>query len=138
EGTRSEAGRRGCQLTCASTRIAVCPLPAPVTSTTSSRTFSTPGIGASENMRSHDGGPKSASPSLNRRGGSARSQARTAVGLAGRSPERDVVHQRGGTEGGNRDLESSGRLQQPLPARRHDKRLQNGGRFGDSTLPWRR
>src|SRR5579871_1566198 len=82
-GTHSVAGRGGCQLTWASTRIAVCPLPAPVTSTTISLLFSTPGTGESENMRSHEGGPKSSSAGVNRRGRCACSQASTACGRPG-------------------------------------------------------
>ena len=83
DGTRSEPGRGGCQLTWASTRITVCPLPPPATSTTRSRAFSTPGIGDSENVRSQDGGPKSASPGVKRRGRCACSQASTACDWPG-------------------------------------------------------
>jgi WD40 repeat protein len=82
-GTRSAAGRGGCQLTWASTRTAVCPVPAPVTSTTKSRAVSTPGTGESENVRSQDGGPKSSYPGVNRRGRCACSQASTACGRPG-------------------------------------------------------
>ena len=95
-GTRSGAGRGGCQLTWASTRIAVCPWPTPATSTTRSRAFSTPGIGDSENVRSHDGGPKSASSGVKRRGQVRLLPGQYRLRLAGRPPEGDVVHQRGG------------------------------------------
>src|SRR5262249_377397 len=90
DGTPSEAGRGGCQLTWASTRIAVCPLPASVTSTTMSRAFSTPGTGDSENVRSQDGGPKSASPGVNRRGRCACSPATTPRGRPGARPKGPV------------------------------------------------
>src|SRR5271165_1079120 len=79
DGTLSLADLGGCQVTWASTRIAVSPPPALITSTTRSLVFSTPGTGGSENV-SDSVCPNVESPAANWRGRRPFSQASTACG----------------------------------------------------------
>src|SRR3984957_4778597 len=66
-GIKVAADRGGCHATHASTRIPACPAPELAASTISSLVIRAPS-GASWKARSHAGGPKSASPSVNRNG----------------------------------------------------------------------
>ena len=84
DGIWLAAERGGCQATQASTRMPVRPSPALATSTSSSLVTRTPS-GPSTKPRSQAGGPKSASPRVNRPGRCACSQASSACGLPGAS-----------------------------------------------------
>ena len=106
-----------CQLTWASTRITVCPLPPPATSTTRSRAFSTPGIGDSEKCAVPGRRPK-----IGVSGDETAKQVRLLPGeyrlrLGGHPPEGHVIDQPGGDDGSDRNLERIRHLRQPLHAR---------------------
>ena len=83
-GIRLAAGRGGCQATHASTRMPVWPSPALATATSSSLVTRAPS-GASWKPRSQTGGPKPASPRVNRGVRRPCSQASSACGSPGAS-----------------------------------------------------